>query len=350
MADRILLPIALDANGDPVAGAEARFYVAGTTTEATIYATSAGVTVLAQPLRANAAGVFEVAAYATSGIKIDIRNPATSVSLPGYPADNWYVVPESAGSAGNVTFSPVTGNAATNVQRAIENNVTALNGKQPLDAQLTAIAALTPTLPGERVAEIPAFTGLDTATVYGILDEDDMASDSRWDVPTQQSLVAFVAAQIAATSGTSGAIDTTSGTYASFASIPAGVNEITIVMSGVSSSGTDDFLVQIGDAGGIEATGYASTVEENGNVDTSTSGFIVTRRTAASDSLCGRVTLTKISGNKWVSSGTVRDTTGSGGGNSAGEKTLSDTLTEVRLTTTGGTDTLDAGQINIFYR
>ncbi|MGR1583362.1 hypothetical protein ACSSNL_18105 [Thalassobius sp. S69A] len=349
MADRIFLPIALDANGDPVAGAEARFYLAGTTTEATVYATSAGSTVLAQPLEANAAGVFEMAAYATSGIKIDIRDPATGASLSGFPGDNWYVVPESAGSAGNVTFSPVTGNSATDVQSAIENNVTSLASKQPLDPQLTAVAALAPSLAGNRVAEVPAFTALEAATLYGILDEDDMSSDSRWDVPTQQSLVAYVGAQVAAISGEEAAIDTTSGTYASFASIPSSARQITIMLAGVSSDGTDDFLVQIGDAGGIEATGYASTVEENGNVDTSTAGFIVTRRTDAGDSLCGHVVLTKIDGTKWVASGTIRDTTGSGGGNSAGQKELSDTLTEVRLTTTGGTDTLDAGQINIFY-
>ena len=40
----------------------------------------------------------------------------------------------------------------------------------------------------------------------------------------------------------------------------------------------------------------------------------------------------------------------SGGGQvGAGTKTLSGTLDRVRITTTNGTDTFDAGSINIFY-
>jgi hypothetical protein len=36
-------------------------------------------------------------------------------------------------------------------------------------------------------------------------------------------------------------------------------------------------------------------------------------------------------------------------GNGAGTKTLSDTLDRVRITTVNGTDTFDAGTINIMY-
>lgn len=349
MADRIFLPYALDANGDPVAGAEAYFYVAGTTTPATVYATSTGSTVLAQPIEANSAGVFTTAVYATTGIKVDIKDPDTDVSLSGYPADNWYVVPESAGSAGNVTFSPVTGNVATNVQDAIENNTSALANKQPLDAQLTAIAGLSFTIDGSRVVEFPCFSSLETAIRYGILDQDDMAANSDFDVPTQQSVKAYVDAQISGISGSETAVATTSGTYAEFTGIPSTATKITIMLADVSTVGADDFMIQIGGSGGPEATGYSSAIEENGNVTTETTGFIVTRRTTATDSICGHIVMTNISGNKWVSSGTTRDTTGSGGGSSAGVKELSSTLTQLRLTTTGGTDTFDAGSINIFY-
>lgn len=126
MADRILLPIALDANGDPVAGAEAYFYLTGTSTPATVYAEAAATTPLASPQLASSAGVFETPAFSTVALRIDLKDPVTGTSLPGFPQDTWYLVPQTAGSASGVSFSPVTGNAATDVQTAIENNVTAL--------------------------------------------------------------------------------------------------------------------------------------------------------------------------------------------------------------------------------
>ena len=48
----------------------------------------------------------------------------------------------------------------------------------------------------------------------------------------------------------------TSGTSIDVDSLPAGVKRITINFVGVSTSGTSNLMVQIGDAGGIESTGY----------------------------------------------------------------------------------------------
>ncbi|MFA6042031.1 MAG: hypothetical protein WC733_11070, partial [Methylophilus sp.] len=63
-----------------------------------------------------------------------------------------------------------------------------------------------------------------------------------------------------ATSITSGtAIATTSGTTQDFTSIPSSVKKITLMFSGVSTDGTSNAMIQIGDSGGIEATGYLGT-------------------------------------------------------------------------------------------
>jgi hypothetical protein len=58
--------------------------------------------------------------------------------------------------------------------------------------------------------------------------------------------------------------------------------------------------------------------------------------------------LINIGSNTWVSSysGKQSSSAASAGG---GDKTLSDTLTQVRITTVNGTDTFDAGTINIIY-
>ena len=153
----------------------------------------------------------------------------------------------------------------------------------------------------------------------------------------------------AITSGT--AVASTSGTSIDFTGIPSWAKRITVMFSGVSLSGTSDILVQLGDAGGFETTGYLSTCSAMSSgttgVSTSTAGMIV-RSNAAASVASGIMTIQNLTGNSWVAgfSGKQSATAGSTGG---GDKTLSDTLTQVRITTVNGTDTFDAGTINIMY-
>lgn len=142
----------------------------------------------------------------------------------------------------------------------------------------------------------------------------------------------------------------TSGSAIDFTGIPSGVNRITIMFDSVSISGTDDILVQIGDSGGIETTTYVSIggVISDGVRSTSTAGFLINTG-VATFALNGHMVLTRITGNRWISSHTFGDVADGeifiGGGN----KTLSATLDRLRIDTTG-TNTFDgAGQINIFY-
>jgi hypothetical protein len=153
----------------------------------------------------------------------------------------------------------------------------------------------------------------------------------------------------AITSGT--AVASTSGTSIDFTGIPSWAKRITVMFSGVSLSGTSDILVQLGDAGGFETTGYLSTCSAMSSgttgVSTSTAGMIV-RSAAAASVASGIMTIQNLTGNSWVAgfSGKQSATAGSTGG---GDKTLSDTLTQLRITTVNGTDTFDAGTINIMY-
>lgn len=142
---------------------------------------------------------------------------------------------------------------------------------------------------------------------------------------------------------------TASGTAIDFTGIPAGVKRITISFQGVSLSGTDQILVQIGDSVGIEATGYISSgwTVAGGVVTSSTIGFLI-RLGGAGDILSGIMILTRMDGaHLWVSSHTAKITTAfivAGGG----DKTLSAELTQLRVTRTGS-DTFDAGSINIMF-
>ena len=153
--------------------------------------------------------------------------------------------------------------------------------------------------------------------------------------------------------------NTTSGTSIDFAppsaGIPSWAKRITIMFSGVSTNGTSTLLVQIGDSGGIETTGYESEAwydNSVGGFETSTAGFIVEATNAASFSTArrfGTMQIVNLSGNNWVSTSNiylaVHNTVNSG----AGGKTLSGVLDRIRLTSSTGTDVFDAGSVNILY-
>ena len=148
------------------------------------------------------------------------------------------------------------------------------------------------------------------------------------------------------------AVASTSGTSIDFTSIPSWVKRITVMFSGVSTNGASPVQVQIG-SGSVTTSGYVSTCA-NGYaansvaVDSSSTGFI-TQNASASSARNGQMVLTNISGNIWVSAHMMGDISGQGGGVGGGNITLSGLLDRVRITTVGGTNTFDAGSINILY-
>lgn len=153
--------------------------------------------------------------------------------------------------------------------------------------------------------------------------------------------------------------NTTSGTSIDFAppsaGIPSWAKRITIMFSGVSTNGTSPILVQIGDSGGIETTGYESEAwyqNAAGAFLVSTDGFIIdTTNTASftSSSRFGIMQICNLSGNNWVYVANIFAAVHNSVSSCAGGKTLSGTLDRIRLTTVGGTDTFDAGSVNILY-
>lgn len=149
------------------------------------------------------------------------------------------------------------------------------------------------------------------------------------------------------------AVNTTSGTSIDFTGIPSWAKRITVMFDGVSTSGTSNPLIQIGDSGGIENTGYkASSSLITTGVSTSnyTTGYGVLTA-LASNTLNGSLVLTlmDVSTNKWTISGVVNTEANTLTATVAGVKSLSATLDRIRLTTVGGADTFDAGSINILY-
>jgi hypothetical protein len=145
----------------------------------------------------------------------------------------------------------------------------------------------------------------------------------------------------------------TSGTSIDFTSIPSWVKKITVALNGVSTSGTSNLLVQIGDSGGVETSSYTSgagMLFPTAVAATSTAGFVVTADNLANAAHYGHIvlTLTNASNNSWVESSSIYQGS-SRWTMSAGGKSTSATLDRVRITTVNGSDTFDTGTINILY-
>jgi hypothetical protein len=155
----------------------------------------------------------------------------------------------------------------------------------------------------------------------------------------------------AITSGT--AVASTSGTSIDFTSIPSWVKRITVMFDGVSTNGTSLVQLQIG-AGSVTTSGYVSYATYAGGVNqaagvTGTTGFYTEATGAGTSVRSGHVVITLQNTNTWVASVCVGFYSGvyyysSNGG---GSITLGGALDRVRITTANGTDTFDAGSINI---
>lgn len=155
------------------------------------------------------------------------------------------------------------------------------------------------------------------------------------------------AAQIVA--GT--AVDLSSGspTEAIFA-IPSWAKKITVSMVGISLSGTDVPVIQIGTASGFETSGYTggavtgSTGASPGAGNNSTS-FRLKDTSVAAQSWDGTATLVHNGSNRWGLACPGHNATAVWT-NAAGSKTLSGALTQIKLTRSG-TDTFDGGFVNV---
>lgn len=151
--------------------------------------------------------------------------------------------------------------------------------------------------------------------------------------------------------------NSTSGTSIDFTGIPSWAKRITVMFSGVSTSGTSIVLVRLGTSGGITSSGYVSGVNFGVTSGTfynsDTSGFPIgpATSTAAAGAQTGSIVLSNISANTWIASGLAYSSAAAAVVTSmvAGSVGLAAALTQVRITTVNGTDTFDAGTINIAY-
>lgn len=166
-----------------------------------------------------------------------------------------------------------------------------------------------------------------------------------------------VTGTITASGGVSGgirsgtAVASTSGTSIDFTGIPSTAKRITVMLNGTSLNGSSNQLIQIG-SGSVTTSSYvggAAAAGSAGTQATQTAGLQCGITGSASLTSTGQAVLTNITGNTWVMTfNGIRPTDGYGliGASSIA---LGGTLDRVRITTVNGTDTFDAGSINILF-
>jgi hypothetical protein len=154
---------------------------------------------------------------------------------------------------------------------------------------------------------------------------------------------------------TSSALTTLSGSSVDFTGIPSTARRVTVSFNALSTNGTNVPLIQLGDAGGIETSGYTGVVavlvdgaaSQANNLST---GVALSTTSSATAVYQGSVTfnLMDATTNRWAISGTSGRTDSQIGNFYGGSKALSQTLTQVRITTNSA-NTFDAGTATVSW-
>ena len=140
--------------------------------------------------------------------------------------------------------------------------------------------------------------------------------------------------------------NTISGASIDFTGIPSWVKRITVGFQNVSTSGTSAVVIQLGTSGGFQTSSYSSSSIYWNSQLNATNGLLV-GGVGATDARNGVVSIATMGSNIWNSQGAI--SLGNNAFFAAGGVQLANTLDRVRITTVGGTDTFDAGSINILY-
>jgi hypothetical protein len=142
----------------------------------------------------------------------------------------------------------------------------------------------------------------------------------------------------------------TSGTSIDFTGLPSWVKRITVMFAEVSTTGSSNIQIQLGTTGGFVTTSYlgSSWSANSSNVNNST-GFLIVASNGSGNRYNGSATISLAASYLWVSQSIVSRSDAAITSLGSGSRDLSGTLTKLRITTVNGTDTFDAGSINIMY-
>jgi len=144
---------------------------------------------------------------------------------------------------------------------------------------------------------------------------------------------------------------TTSGSSVTFSDIPDWVKRVTIMLYGVSLSGSDHIQVQLGVGGVMETSNYLGSIMNSGGGTFHSSAFRLRSGSSSGtgETSHGVLTLTKMTGNTWVADGVISHSNYSANAFAvSGIKALAGVLDSINIMSSGA-NTFDAGSVNIAW-
>jgi hypothetical protein len=260
--------------------------------------------------------------------------------------DNFTTVADAINDIGDGTNAlanvAITGGTIDNVTA----NTLSISDVTITGGSISGVTAIAVASGGTGLSNITANTvliGNGTSAIQGV------APGTSGNVLTSNG-TAWASAPATITSGT--VASPTSGTTVDFTGIPSWVKRVTVIFSGLSTNGTSNLLVQIG-SGSFTTTGYLGSSSNIAGVAAAstafTNGFAIRNTTGAASLFNGCITINLLSGNTYAAFGVLGQSDTACNTMTGGSVTISGACDRVRLTTANGTDTFDAGSINILY-
>ena len=358
-------------DGAPLVGGKIYTYLAGTSTPATTYTDFGAGTANTNPIILDSYGQANIWLLSSTSYKFVVKTATDTllytvdnistpldISALASPPPIGNTTPNTGAfttlsASGAVTLSGLGAmklNAGTTAERPTPSNgMIRYNTSTSLIETYIGGAWKSLIPDGSAVTSVATGTGL---TGGPITTTGTIAIDSTVATLTgTQTLTNKTIQGGAITSGTAQA--STSGTSINFTSIPSWVKRVTVMFNGISISASSQCLIQLGSGGIAKTTGYLSvcTTAEASNIVksyNSTAGFIFDTGNLGYF-YSGHAIITNLSGNIWVTSFVLGSQNGIITAQCAGNVTLTSVLDMVRITTVSGSDTFDAGSINILY-
>jgi len=250
-------------------------------------------------------------------------------------------------TAGQTTFT-VTGGYATGNVDVFQNGVKLVNGSDVTVTSGTAVVLAT----GASVGDIIEVIGIAAVgTAYLPLAGGTLSG-------SLSGTSASFSGTVADGSGTirpliSGTTTSLSGLTVDLTGIPSWVSRITLAFVGASLSGSANTIVIVGTSSSWVTSGYTAVTgyvaaANSCSISSSTAGFVITGGTNA-NAFTGTMTLVHMGNNLWMSShsGGINATYAISGGGYV--PALGLPLTRLRIATSNGSDTFDAGYVQILY-
>ena len=197
-------------------------------------------------------------------------------------------------------------------------------------------------------------SGSNTLTVDGTVGGTILATQAEAEAGTNNTkLMTPLRVAQAARPVFSTSVSPTSGVLVDFTSIPSWARRVSVLFTGMSTSGTSGINLRLGTASAFATTGYTAARSSFSASAVTTSvesaGFFITNVGDATALITGRIDLVNAYSNTWVASGNYSIPNLTRATIIAGFIDLSDVLTRIRLISSNGTDTFDAGTINISW-